>query len=213
MTSERIAQLLVPFLGTARLSDHQIALVARYLSVLLRWNSKINLTAVREPEQIITRHFGESLFAARHLLPDLERVRSAIDLGSGAGFPGLALKIWSPGLVVTLIDASHKKAAFLRETIRALNFSEATVMALRAEDVSARADLVTLRAVEQFERMLPCLPNLLNRSGQLGLLVGESQVVRARNSLNQVCWSDPMPIPQSHRRVLLIGHGNGLPQA
>src|SRR5579864_5126447 len=154
MTEERIRELLTPFLAPASLSTNQIDLVTAYLDLLLKWNSKINLTAVREPEEIVTRHFGESFFAARRLFPDMNSA-TALDIGSGAGFPGLPFKIWAPALDLTLIEANQKKAVFLREVVRTLSLSQVSVLAQRAEMVPVRADLVSLRAVERFEKTLP----------------------------------------------------------
>jgi len=115
----------------------------------LKWNSKINLTAIRDPEEIITRHFGESLFAARHLFPISADSQSAIDLGSGAGFPGLPLKIWNEALDLTLVESNQRKAVFLREVGRALGLSGVKVQAERAEKLSASADLVILRHTDR----------------------------------------------------------------
>ena len=199
-----VAQILSPFLGEARLSTDQLELVTNYLELLIRWNLKINLTATRDRQSILTRHFGESLFAARHLLPDPTLARSVTDIGSGGGFPGLLLKIWAPNLYLKLVDSSHKKAAFLKEVSRALNLSRITVLPIRAEDFSCKAEVVTMRAVERFEKMLPLLPKLLNPSGQLGLLIGQSQV-DAATTLKAIRWSEPISIPLSRSRVLLIG--------
>src|SRR5436305_1338553 len=120
MTADEIADLLRPFLGPSSLSSDQLSRVAIYLDLLLKWNTKINLTAIRTPEEIVTRHFGESFFAARHLLSGNASPSSAIDVGSGAGFPGLPMKIWCPDLALTLIESRGKKATFLREVSRAL---------------------------------------------------------------------------------------------
>src|SRR3954462_12725795 len=97
MEAARIAELLSPFLenpggGREELSGAQLAQLSDYLDLLLRWNEKTNLTSVRNPEGIVSRHFGESLFLARTV--SREELRSAIDLGSGAGFPGIPLKIY-----------------------------------------------------------------------------------------------------------------------
>src|SRR4051794_7749260 len=86
---ERITELLVPFVGTTALTDSQVSAIRTYIELLLKWNSKLNLTAIRDPQEIITRHFGESLFAARQLFPAADSHESVIDVGSGAGFPGL----------------------------------------------------------------------------------------------------------------------------
>ncbi|MGH9403017.1 MAG: 16S rRNA (guanine(527)-N(7))-methyltransferase RsmG, partial [Terriglobia bacterium] len=88
--------------------------MSTYLGLLLRWNEKINLTAIRTPEECVTRHFAESLFLARH-----EQLNGRLlDIGSGAGFPGLALKVAVPELAVTLLEPVAKKRAFLKEVVR-----------------------------------------------------------------------------------------------
>ena len=204
MPPDAIAALLVPFLGEERLSVAQLEQLASYLDRLLRWNARTNLTAVREPEYIVSRHIGESLFAARHLARPGD-LFSAADLGSGAGFPGLPLKIWAPSLRVTLVESQNKKATFLREVIRALQLKDADVFSGRGEDLDQRFDLVTLRAVEHFEAALAVAARLLAPDGRLALLIGEPQVAIARNQLCHLQWSEPLPVPLSRARVLLVG--------
>lgn len=218
MTPARIQELLAPFLA-APLTDAQLDQISTYIDLLLRWNSRVNLTAIREPEQIVTRHFGESLFAARHLLPDpgtslatssdpqsAAAVPRIVDLGSGAGFPGLPIKIWSPKSPMTLIESNHKKVAFLREVIRALTSTAIDVFAGRAEDYPpASAALVTLRAVERFEAVLPIAAGLLAPAARLALLIGQPQLREAQATLLQLSWDKPLPIPSSTARVILVG--------
>jgi 16S rRNA (guanine527-N7)-methyltransferase len=198
------AAALAPFLGGESLSETQLAQLKQYLDVLLRWNAKINLTSVRDPAQIVTRHFGESLFAARMLLHD-SAVGSAADVGSGAGFPGLPIKIYAPALHITLIEAHGRKATFLREVIRALTLTNINVLTSRAEALDATFDLVTLRAVERFDDVLPAAASLVCASGRIGLLIGAAQQSRARQIVPEFSWSEPLPIPQSTSRVLLVG--------
>jgi 16S rRNA (guanine527-N7)-methyltransferase len=181
---------------------------------LLRWNARINLTAIRAPEDIVTRHFGESLFAAHHLFPvpsSMHSVAAAVeslaDVGSGAGFPGLPIKLWAPRLSVTLVEANHKKAAFLREVTRALTLTDVNIQNARAEAVSGSTfNLVTLRAVESFKSILPIAASLLAPSGRLALLIGVAQQDQARSILPNLAWSAPVPIPHCSARTLLIGH-------
>jgi 16S rRNA (guanine527-N7)-methyltransferase len=209
----RIAELLRPFLGEDRLSDFQLGQIATYIDLLLRWNARMNLTSVRDPEEIVARHFGESFFLARHVLDcghgqDLH----CIDIGSGAGFPGLPIKIYSPQAHLTLIESQHRKAIFLREVIRALSLTDAEVFAGRAEDLAPETahtgDLVTMRAVERFEEVLPAAGRLVrggNYSGTLALLIGASAVNRTTHVLPEFQWRAPLLIPQSTSRVLLLG--------
>ena len=129
MDSARIAELLAPFLGADGLSAHQLDQVSAYLDRLMRWNARMNLTSVRDPEQIVTRHFGESFFAAKQLLGREEPApKSATDIGSGAGFPGLPIKILAPSLRMRLVEAQHRKAIFLREVIRDLQLADCEVL-------------------------------------------------------------------------------------
>lgn len=217
MDTSQIAELLQPFLA-APLSSEQLQSISTYIDLLLRWNAHINLTAVRDPEQIVTRHFGESLFAARHLFPGSlndqrpttkdrqSTTTDVIDLGSGAGFPGLPLKLWAPGIRLTLIESSHKKATFLREVCRALTLTDVNVITGRAEaSPTASASVVTLRAVERFEAVLPLAARLVSPAGRLALLIGEAQAVRARKLVLEFTWPDPIPFPLSSTRILLVG--------
>jgi 16S rRNA (guanine527-N7)-methyltransferase len=207
MTSERIAELLAPFLGGTTLSPIQVGQVSTFLDLLLKWNAKMNLTAVRDPEQIITRHFGESLFAAKNVL-SAGSAETAIDVGSGAGFPGLALKIWGQQLQLTLVESNHKKAIFLREGVRALQLLGVTVLTERAERLKVKAQLVSLRAVERFEAVLPVARGLLAPGGRLVALIGRTQSETAKRLVTGISWQPPLAVPNSEARVLLVGtHG------
>ena len=117
LPSRRIAELIAPYYETP--SDALLEQLSAYLDLLVRWNTRLNLTAIREPEEIVERHFGESLFTARHL-PSGETL---LDFGSGAGFPGLPIQLALPWLRVTLAESQKKKSSFLREAVRVLGFS------------------------------------------------------------------------------------------
>ena len=213
MEIARIAELLAPFTGDETLAPRLLEQLQSYLELLLRWNARVNLTAVRDPEAIVTRHFGESLFAARVLLrgahkPAMPSILA--DVGSGAGFPGIPMKLLAPDIELTLIESQHKKAAFLREVVRRLSIEGAQVFAGRAEQWARTADLVTLRAVEQFEPALLVAAGLVARRGRLGLLVGAGQVTRAQATLAGIWeWEDPVGIPESQRRVVIAANRRG----
>jgi 16S rRNA (guanine527-N7)-methyltransferase len=225
MDPARIEDLLAPFLSSrslrraagpeesgvaarAPLSSLQLESISTYIDLLLRWNSRISLTAVREPEEILTRHFGESLFAASHLFPLTGQRRTAnrvIDVGSGAGFPGLPIKIWAPDLHLTLIESNQKKASFLREVVRTLTLTNIDIFSARAEDFPSTAGVVILRAVERFEQILPIAARLVAPGGRLALLIGNSQVARAEDVAERFLWDFPIPTPRATNTVLLIG--------
>jgi 16S rRNA (guanine527-N7)-methyltransferase len=202
MEAARIAQLLTPYLGEQTLTDHQLSAISLYVDLLLKWNARMNLTAVRDPEQIVERHFGESLFAARHLLTPSSEV-SAADIGSGAGFPGIPIGIYAPGIKLTLIESHGKKAIFLREVARALGSTNINIFQARAEDWDGAAELVTLRAVEKFESVLPVAASLVAQGGTLALLIGAKQAKEAATLL-PLQATEELPIPGSRERVLKV---------
>jgi 16S rRNA (guanine527-N7)-methyltransferase len=249
MDTARIAELLNPFLrapikseeqnsneqnkeqkspagsnitnNVCSLSATQLKHISTYIDILIRWNSRLNLTAIRTPEEIVTRHFGESLFAARHLFPKPSSVPpaspvvkglsshcTAADVGTGAGFPGLPLKIWQPGLSLTLIESNHKKATFLREISRALTLTDVNIQNARAESIQTKFDVVTLRAVEHFEKILPTAAALVAPFGRLALLISYPQVTSAQSLLPDFTWSIPSPIPKTASRVFLAGRSS-----
>lgn len=242
MDTARIAALLGPFLERT-LASSQLDQISTYIDLLQRWNARINLTAIRNEEEIVTRHFGESLFMARHLfpisskrdhpersgepagvpgstghwIPGTDHGRPVIghgtprllDLGSGAGFPALPLKIWAPNIHLTLIESNHKKATFLREVARALTLTNIKVLTDRAEAIAVspdvpQADVVTLRAVEHFETILHQAVTFLAPRASLALLIGTPQLPYLA-CLKAIEWQPPIHVPKSHKRVLSIG--------
>ena len=223
MTPVRIAELLDPYLGppeARRLPPDALEHISTYIDILQRWNARINLTAIRNEEEIVTRHFGESLFAARHLfplcpsacpersrrVPPLVKALEVADVGSGAGFPGIPIKLWQPEIALTLIESNHKKATFLREVTRALTLTDVNIKMERAESLAGNSfHVVTLRAVERFQSILPTAARLLGPQGRLALLIGEAQFPQAESALPDLHWPQPIPIPRSNSRVLAIG--------
>jgi len=319
MEPARIAELLEPFLRSrspevchsdksrsdkeesAVLSPAQLQSISIYIDLLQRWNARINLTAIRREEEIVTRHFGESLFAARHLFPieahaataapscraeqstaatplsvrdqrsipddgehrgraalqgrvkrpnragalapesvplhnspdfaepAAERRKNAAhgasrglmdqeegaaeqrkkvtlaDLGSGAGFPGIPIKLWAPEISLTLIESNHKKAAFLHEVVRSLTLTDINIQNVRAESLPNQTfAVVTLRAVERFDSVLPLASSLVAPGGRLALLIGSAQWHSAQSALPTLRWQEPAPIPGSQARVVAI---------
>jgi 16S rRNA (guanine527-N7)-methyltransferase len=224
MQASTLRDLLAPFIPAAELDDPMLASIAIHLDLLIRWNQRINLTALRSPEEMVVRHFGESLFAARALFPrdarpavsddaasDLSVPDPAVfDLGSGAGFPGLPIKYWAPQVQLTLIESHGKKATFLREVGRSLQLTGFSVLNLRAESLSAtnqcptnqRATLVTMRAVEKFDRALVAASRLVAPGGRLAVLIGQAQHQRAI-SLLPPGESSTLSLPSSEQRILL----------
>jgi 16S rRNA (guanine527-N7)-methyltransferase len=199
--SVAIAGLLRPY---AELNPQQLEQTITYLELLLKWNAKMNLTSVRDAEQIVTRHFGESFFAGRELVA-VDAATSVIDLGSGAGFPGLPIAVLRPFAGVTLIESSTRKATFLNEVISALQLRNVRVARQRGESFVASADLVMMRAVEKFEAAIPIALNLVRPGGCLALMIGASQTSLAMRVAHEVTWAKTVAVPGSHSRVILGG--------
>lgn len=146
-----IASLLTPYLPDPQKRSDLSGPLATYLALLLKWNSRTNLTAIRDPQEIVRRHFGESLFAGL----EIGQTTSLLDLGSGAGFPGIPIQLLHPNLQVTLAESQGKKAAFLQELVRTLNLPT-EIWSNRVEQMPAGRvfDAVTLRAVDDMPTAL-----------------------------------------------------------
>lgn len=201
METSAIAQLLQPFI---QLDEMQLCAISTYIDLLLKWNARINLTAIRTPNEIVQRHFGESLFAAKYLL-EQQRPQTAIDLGSGAGFPGVPFALLAPDVRVTLIESQQKKATFLKELVHVLGIKNVGVFNDRSENYPETADLVMLRAVEKFEHALPMAVRLTKATGRSALMIGAGQVELAQRLSTEVSWGDAVQIPCSNSRELLVG--------
>src|ERR1700686_1259583 len=150
------ADVLRRALGEFQLSviDEQVLQIQQYIKILLMWNEKVNLTAIRDPLEILYRHFCESMFATK--IVDLRQCRLA-DIGTGAGFPGLAMRILLPAAQVVLVESNIKKATFLAEVVRALGITGANVLVSRYEELSdeiAPIDFLLVRALGEFGAFL-----------------------------------------------------------
>lgn len=192
-----------------RLTLQQAQLISTYIDILLRWNAKMNLTAVRDPKQIVTRHFGEALFLARCLADRglLTAGATVLDIGSGAGFPAIPIKIACPQIALTLVEAHGRKAVFLKEVLRALGL-DGEVKNVRAEDLAETsadsADVVTMRAVEKFETVLPIAARFAKSRGTLAVLIGKQQVPTAQYLLKFWHFEPLLTIPGAESRGIAL---------
>jgi 16S rRNA (guanine527-N7)-methyltransferase len=187
-----------------QLTTAQVANVQRYMAMLLAWNEKVNLTAIRDPLEVLYRHFCESMYAVAAV--PLHAGRLA-DVGSGGGFPGLALKIARPELHVFLIESNIKKATFLAEVVRELGLTDTRVLVSQYEELAeeiAPLDFVCSRALGEFDKFLGWAHSERVAARQIVLWVGGrdiDEIKRIRGWL----WKDPIPIPRSLQRALLVG--------
>jgi 16S rRNA (guanine527-N7)-methyltransferase len=204
MTPDSISELLQLYINVSVGSSAETvdwpriySQLAIYLELILKWNERINLTAIRKPEEIVRRHFAESLFLGWHI----GACHSLLDLGSGAGFPGIPVQLMRPDVHVTLAESQGKKAAFLREVVRELRL-QTEVWAGRVESMpeERRFDVVALRAVDDMEA---AVREAGVRASQRVLILAS-----ARQSLHEIlakdfCFDDPLLLPESSAGVLL----------
>ena len=196
LSDTQIATLLTPFLATPAAILPQLS---AYLDLLLKWNARTNLTAIRDPEEIVRRHFGESLFAARHIPAE---TKTLLDFGSGAGFPGLPAALLHPEIQVTLAESQNKKSTFLREVVRSLALQNVVVWSSRVESMPPNRlfNVVTLRAVDDMATALPAARARIAPAGQLILLTTVAQAPTSGTST---------PLPNSQTGILYIEPDSG----
>ena len=171
--------------GFPGLSEAQLAALCEHYRLLLSWNERLNITRVTSAREAARIHYVESLFLGARLPPGNLRV---VDVGSGAGFPGIPLAILLAECTVDLVESHQRKAVFLREAIRGL--PNVHVLAQRAEDVSERYDWLVSRAVRPKEVLS------LRMASNVAILMGTEDVESARI----------VPVPGSERRVVAMFH-------
>jgi 16S rRNA (guanine527-N7)-methyltransferase len=202
LSAETIHRALAAFQLSA--NDVQVLQIQQYIKVLLAWNEKMNLTAIRDPLEILNRHFCESMYAAVAI--PVENGRLA-DVGSGGGFPGLPLKIMRPDLQVFLIESNIKKATFLAEVIRDLELTDARVLVGRYEELGeevAPLDFVCSRALGEFPPFLEWARSEQIAAKQVILWIGARDLPEIQK-IQTWEWREPIPVPNSLRRLLLVG--------
>jgi len=203
---EKIRRALGEFEFTV--NDKQVLQIQQYMSILLAWNDKVNLTAIRDPLEILYRHFCECMYAAATV--PLERGRLA-DVGSGGGFPGLPLKIIRPELQVFLIESNLKKATFLAEVIRELELTNTQVIVGRYEELGeeiAPLDFICSRALGEFVPFLEWARSEQLATKQVILWIGGRDLAEIQK-IQTWNWREPIQVPQSLRRLLLVGTPKG----
>jgi 16S rRNA (guanine527-N7)-methyltransferase len=202
LAEEIIRRALGEFQITA--TDTQVYCIQQYISILRHWNEKLNLTAIRDPLEILYRHFCESMYAGVVLA--LDKCRLA-DIGSGPGFPGLPLKILRPDLELFLVESNIKKGTFLAEVVRALEVDNTRVLISRYEELGeelAPLDYVCSRALGEFGPFLNWASSKEVAASRVLLWIGGRDLEEARKSAHWE-WQEPIAVPHSLRRFLLVG--------
>lgn len=168
-----------------KVTEEEISKLEKYALLLKDWNEKINLTAITEKEQVFLKHFYDSLTLVKII--DLSKVDSICDLGTGAGFPGVVLKIFFPNLKLTLVDALNKRINFLDVVVKELNLENVTLVHARAEEYGKNHrecfDVVTARALSSFPILLEYGIPLLKTCGHLIAMRGLNDSIDGINAL------------------------------
>ena len=182
---------------TAQQSTH----FEEYLALILRWNARVNLTAIRDEEGILSRHFVESIFCARSLPAG---IATLLDFGSGAGFPGLPIALCRPEIAVTLAESQGKKAAFLQEVVRSLGIP-VDIHSGRAETLGVQFDCVTLRAVDKMELAVQAASKLVRPGGCLALMTTNADLPSLqRLDLSGFSWRPNIHLPGGEDRIIAL---------
>lgn len=192
-------------LASAHLAPLELAQSSRfkeYLSLILRWNARVNLTAIRDEEGILSRHFVESIACARSLPAG---ITTLLDFGSGAGFPGIPIALCRPEIAVTLAESQGKKAAFLLEAIRVLGV-ESKVYSGRAETLTELFDCVALRAVDRMQEATKAASRLVKPDGWLAPMTTGAELAALQAAVGEeFSWGAAIPLPGGEDRMVAIG--------
>ncbi len=152
------------------ITEEQLVKLNKFYELLIEWNQKINLTRITEKKDVFLKHFYDSLTITRII--DLNKISTLCDVGTGAGFPGIVLKIVYPHLKITLVDSLQKRVNYLNTIIKELNLENITAIHVRAEDYNEKFDLVTARAVANIEKLLTYTMHLVNNNGHFVAMKG-----------------------------------------
>ena len=192
-------------------TDKQLYQLSKFYELLIEWNQKINLTRITDKKEVYLKHFYDSLTISKEL--DLNKINTLCDVGTGAGFPGIVLKIFYPNLKITLIDSLLKRVKYLNEIIKELNLKEIKDIHTRAEDYKETFDIVTARAVANIEKLLTYTMHLVKKDGKLIAMKGNideeiTEDVRKRiDKKYKLIKINKFYLPkeESHRSLVIIG--------
>ena len=196
------------------LTQQQLTQLEEYYNLLIEWNEKINLTRITEKEDVYLKHFYDSLTLVKVI--DLNNDLSLCDVGTGAGFPGLVLKICFPNLKITLVDSLQKRINFLNEVITKLNLKNIEAVHDRAEDYAKKHreeyDIVTSRAVANLRVLSELTIPMVKVGGYFAPMKAnvDDEIIEAKDIINKLSGklerkeTFNLPIEESIRNILLI---------
>lgn len=203
--ADEFSSLLSPY--HPPLAEAALRQLSIYLSLLRKWNRRMSLTAIKEPRRIVTDLFGESFYLAT-ILQTAPLAGSIVDVGAGAGFPGLAMKLVAPEVSVTLVESNRRKCTFLKEVVRACELTEVEVVADRFEswvESGGRADVVVSRAVRPDAELFAAVKRCLGDKGRWALCTTTNVVTKAQADVFRDESRQVFPVPRSSKRVIFMG--------
>ena len=192
------------------LSTYQLDKLEKFYKLLVEWNNKINLTRIIDKEDVYLKHFYDSLTINKVI--DLNKVETLCDVGTGAGFPGIVLKIFYPHLKITLVDSLQKRVNYLNEVIKELELKDIKAIHVRGEDYKEKFDVVTSRAVANIEKLTTYTMHLLNKDGVLIALKGNIDEELTEEVKNKISKKYKiikiekflLPIENSNRSIVIM---------
>ena len=188
MLKEEFSEKIKEYMNKINISDKQIEKFFDYMNLLLEWNEKINLTAITEPEDIILKHFVDCATILKYI-KDEDKI---IDIGTGAGFPGIPLKILNEKLDITLMDSLNKRINFLNEIINKLDLKNIVAIHARAEELARnkgyreKFDIATSRAVANLSTLSEYMLPFVKKDGMVISMKGsniEEEVKNAKKAI------------------------------
>ena len=192
------------------LTKEQLNQLDKFYKLLIEWNNKINLTRIVDEEEVYLKHFYDSLTISK--VVDLKEKKTLCDVGTGAGFPGVVLKIVYPNLKVTLVDSLLKRVNYLNEIIKELELTDIEAIHVRGEDFRGNFDVVTSRAVANIEKLIKYTMHLIDNNGVFIALKGNidnelidsvKQKIEKKYKIIKI-EKFKLPIEESQRSILVI---------
>lgn len=192
------------------ITDEQLNKLNKFYKLLIEWNKKINLTRIVEEKEVYLKHFYDSLTIAKAI--DLSEKETLCDVGTGAGFPGIVLKIIYPNLKITLVDSLLKRVNYLNSIIKELELNNIKAIHSRGEDFNDKFDVVTARAVANIEKLLKFTMHLVNKNGVFVAMKGNideevtDEVIEKINKKYKILSINKflLPIENSNRSLVII---------
>ena len=192
------------------INNEQLNKLEKFYHLMIEWNKKINLTRITEEKEVYLKHFYDSLTLNK--VVDLKKIKTLCDVGTGAGFPGIVLKIIFPDIKITLIDSLQKRVNYLNTIIKELELNNIEAIHTRGEDFKGKYDVVTSRAVANIEKLMDYTMHLVSKKGifvAMKAKIENELTEKVRNNIENkyiIIKEEKfyLPIEESERTLLVI---------